>query len=138
MADLSNLKTGKEKEELLLDSCKKYEKAIELDENYSDAFYNWGSSLMKIGIETTDKIQRNEIYQEAEKVLLKGINIGSQYYNLACSYAIQNKRNEALKYLEITLKNNEVTTQYIFDDDDWTLFKNDQDFLNLLEKYKSN
>ena len=138
LADLSNLKTGKEKEELLLDSCKKYEKAIELDENYSDAFYNWGSSLMKIGIETTDKIQRNEIYQEAEKVLLKGINIGSQYYNLACSYAIQNKRNEALKYLEITLKNNEVTTQYIFDDDDWTLFKNDQDFLNLLEKYKSN
>ena len=43
---------------------------------------------------------------------------------------------EALKYLERTLARNEITVEFVEQDEDWKELRNDPDFQDLLSRYK--
>ena len=55
---------------------------------------------------------------------------------MACLYAIRNQKAEALKYLEQTLSRNEITVEFVEQDEDWKELRNDPDFQDLLSRYK--
>ena len=59
---------------------------------------------------------------------LHAIKLGkSDYYNLACGYALLKNKEKALKYLEIALKNEEISVDYVLDDTDWECFLDDNE-----------
>lgn len=53
-------------------------------------------------------------------------------YNLACSFAKANKKDEALKYLEKALKNGFKNKKSILNDPDFSILKKDKSFLKLV------
>ena len=55
---------------------------------------------------------------------------------MACLYAIRNKKEEALKYLERSLERGEISVDFVEKDTDWDGLRDDSDFKNLLSRYK--
>ncbi len=128
---LSKLAEIKQDENLFNQGFEKFKKAAKLNPNSHSVYYNWGSALSHLS-----KLNKDEtLLNEAETVLIKGIDLGSKKYNLACCYALQKKKENALKILQIALENKEINTQFVKDDEDWDSFKNDEDFIALLAKY---
>ena len=55
-------------------------------------------------------------------------------YNLACAYAMKKDKGNALRYLSEALNNKEIKVSFVEDDEDWKFYKNDKEFINLLNK----
>jgi tetratricopeptide (TPR) repeat protein len=128
---LSNLAEINQDENLFYQSFDKFKKAAELNPNAHSVYYNWGSALSRLS-----KLKKDEaVLNEAETVLIKGIHLGSKKYNLACCYALQKKKENALNIIQIALENKEITSQFVENDSDWESYKNDEDFIALLAKY---
>jgi tetratricopeptide (TPR) repeat protein len=128
---LSKLAFITQDENLFYQSFDKFQKAAELNPKAHAVYYNWGSALLRLS-----KLNKDEtVLNESETVLIKGFDLGSKKYHLACCYALQKKKEKALKILQIALENKEETAQFVKDDEDWDNFKNDGDFIALLAKY---
>lgn len=116
----------------------KYDKAIEaykeasiLNPNDEDIFSYWGVALFNLA-----KIRNDEnLYNQALQKLNKAIELGDDYYNLACFYSIRRDKDKALKLLEKVLKNKDIPISHILKDKDWDNFKKDEDFKKLIKKY---
>lgn len=80
--------------------------------------------------------EAEELHKEAIEKYNEAIKHGGESYNLACLYAIRNQKAEALKYLERTLARNEITVEFMEQDEDWKELRNDPDFQDLLSRYK--
>ena len=106
-----------------------YQKASELNLKDKDIFNNWGLALMYLAKQTND----GELYKKAFEILNKAIELGEKSYNLACWYAVQNKKTDALELLAKCLQNKEIEVEFVENDDDWTGLKNDDNFRNILE-----
>ena len=55
---------------------------------------------------------------------------------MACLYAIRNKKEEALKYLERSLSRNEASVEFVEKDKDWDGLRGDSDFKRILSNMK--
>ncbi len=77
------------------------------------------------------------MFSQAENILQKAVDLGGKTYNFSCLFAIQNKKDEALSYLEKSLQNNEIIIDFIEKDKDWNILKEDKDFIDLINKYKN-
>ena len=128
-------KSGNEAEELYKEACKKYDKAITYKQDYHEAYYNWGNALSNLA-KTKSGSEAEELHKEAFEKFKEAIKHGGDAYNLACLYAIRNQKAEALKYLEQTLARNEITVDFVEQDEDWKNLRNDPDFQDLLSRYK--
>ena len=135
LEDLAKTKSGSEAEELYKEACKKYDKAITYKQDYHEAYNNWGVALMDLA-KTKSGSEAEELYKEAFEKYNEAIKYGGNSYNLACLYAIRNQKAEALKYLEQTLARNEITVDFVEQDEDWKNLRNDPDFQDLLSRYK--
>ena len=135
LEDLAKTKSGSEAEELYKEACKKYDKAITYKQDYHEAYNNWGVALMDLA-KTKSGNEAEELYKEAFEKYNEAIKYGGNSYNLACLYAIRNQKAEALKYLEQTLARNEITVDFVEQDEDWKNLRNDPDFQDLLSRYK--
>ena len=133
--DLAKTKSGNEAEELYKEACKKYDKAITYKQDFYDAYYNWGVALMELA-KTKSGNEAEELYKEAFEKYKLAIKYGGDAYNLSCLFAIRNQKAEALKYLEHTLARNEITVDFVEQDEDWKELRNDPDFQDLLSRYK--
>ena len=80
--------------------------------------------------------EAEELYKEAFEKYKLAIKYGGDAYNLSCLFAIRNQKAEALKYLEHTLARNEITVDFVEQDEDWKELRNDPDFQDLLSRYK--
>ncbi len=125
-----------EKEQLYKNSISKYEQAIELDTNYSDAFNNWGSCLSDLAGLTSDLSKKERLYREALEVLKRAVELGGYYYNLACCYALLGEEKEALLTLKGSLEKQEINVAFVEADSDWDRLRDNEDFINLLDKYR--
>lgn len=130
IVDLAKLKND---ESLYLESFEKYKKAVSLDPKKASAFYNWGIAILELA-----KLKNDEsLYLESIEKLTKSVELGGSSYNLACAYALTRDKENALKYLEDTLKKDEeITVQFVENDEDWKGFTEDEDFQSLLAKYR--
>ena len=57
-------------------------------------------------------------------------------YNMACSYAIVDEKIKALNVLERMLERGDVKVDHVISDEDWKDYKDDNDFKNLVNKFR--
>ena len=121
-----------EDENLFNLSFEKYEQASKLNPKKDSIFNNWGTALWDLA-----KLKEDEnLFNLSFKKLSKAIELGGKKYNLACFYAVKNKKKEALELLDDSLKEKEIKASFVLDDEDWILLKEDKDFLKIINKYK--
>lgn len=123
-----------ENELLFWESFENFEKALELNPNNDLASTNWVFGLIKYSniLSHEDSIKvLLEALEKAEKLYL----LGGSPYNLSCIYSLLGDKENALLYLNETLKNELVRVEYVNDDSDWDNYKTDPDFINLLSNY---
>ncbi len=77
-----------------------------------------------------------KLYNEAFEKFQQGIKNGGDFYNLACFYAVRNKKEEALKYLERSLSRRDVSVEIVEKDKDWDGLRDDSDFKRILSNTK--
>ena len=133
---LANLAKTKNDKELFIQSIEKYKKVIEIKPDTHEAFYNWGSNLTRLA-QLKKGVQANSLYVEAIEKFEKSIDLDGNGYNLACLYALRSEKENAFKYLDLSLSKKEVTPDFVVEkDDDWKDYLEDDDFKALIEKYK--
>lgn len=129
---LSNLAKMKDDEKLFNQAFEKYDIATKLNPKDKDIFSYWGTILYTLAkVKDDDK----NLYNQSLEKLNKAIELGDDYYNLACFYSIKRNKKEALELLEKVLNNNEIDASYVEKDEDWDNFKEDEDFKKLIKKY---
>ena len=132
---LATIKSGNEAEELYEKAFEKYKLATTYKQDDHNAYDTWGLALVELA-KTKSGSEAEELYNEAVEKNKLAIKYGGEAYNLACLYAIRNQKAEALKYLEQTLARNEITVDFVEQDEDWKNLRNDPDFQDLLSRYK--
>ena len=135
LCDLAERKFGSESEELYEDAFLKYDQAIQSKPDCHEAYNNWGNALYNLS-KTKSGSKSEELYNEAIKKFQQAIENGGHSYNLACIYAIRNKKEEALKYLERSFLRNEISVEFVMKDKDWSGFYKDFDFNILSRMFK--
>jgi tetratricopeptide (TPR) repeat protein len=135
LGNLAQTKEGKEAEELYNQAFEKFQKAIDIKPDKHEALYNWGTYLGNLA-QTKEGKEAEELYNQAFEKFQKAIEYGASSYNLSCILALQGELGKALKYLEISLSKNEVDVAFVENDEDWINYLEDQEFLNLLNKFK--
>ena len=119
-------------EKLYRQSFEKYETASELNPKNENVYHNWGVALYQLAILKND----DTLFIEAEVVLEKGMQLHGKVYNLACLYSVMQNKIKALELLNQALANKEVTIKQVEGDEDWAHYKDDVDFINLLNSFK--
>lgn len=110
----------------------KYKIATQLRPKANIYFYDWAYSLMELG----KLLQNKKIINEALEKAQTAFDLGGSAYNLACCYALLGDKQNALKYLEISLDNKDYPLEDIKNDQDWSSLRNDPDFIALLKEYE--
>lgn len=91
---------GPKAEELYQNACEKFHIAAQINPDELNIFSSWGLSLIHLA---KLKEEKELLYQEAEKVLLKAEEIkkGAGAYNLACIFALRGDKNKCQEWLKI-------------------------------------
>ena len=113
----------------------KYRHAAQLKPDGYKAYYNWGVALAELA-QLKSGNEAEKLYNEAFEKFQQAIKNGGSSYNLACLYAIRNKKEEALKYLERSLSRREFSVEFVEKDKDWDGLRDDSDFKRILSNMK--
>ena len=135
LMELARTKSGSEAERLYNEAFKKHQKAIDYKSDYYQAYNNWGTALSDLA-KTKSGSEAEELYDKAFEKFQQAIKYGGGSYNLACLYALRNRKEEALKYLDRTLSRGEVSEKLVEEDNDWEALRDDPDFKRLLAQYR--
>ena len=123
----------KQDENLFEQAFEKFEKATQINPEYATAFDGWGIALSCLA-----KIKQDEnLFEQALEKWEKVYEINpKKLYNLSCGYALLGKKEQALHYLEESLKNKTIEIDFVINDDDWKNYLADKDFIDLIDKYR--
>ena len=135
LSDLAKTKSGSEAERLYNEAFEKYQCATEYKPDFHGAYYNWGVALSDLA-KIKSGSEAEKLYNEAFEKYQQAIKYGGGSYNLACLYALRNRKEEALKYLDHVLSRAEVSVKLVEEDNDWNSLRDDPDFKRLLSQYK--
>ena len=137
LSDLAKTKSGSEAEKLYHEAFEKYQWAIEYKPDFYDAYNNWGTALIYLAQIKSDS-EAEELCDEAIEKYQQAILYGGDpsTYILACLYALRNRKEEALKYLDHALSREEVSVKLVEEDNDWNSLRDDPDFKRLLSRHK--
>ena len=132
---VAQTKSGVEAEALYKDSFEKYHYATQLKPDKHEAYYNWGFALTLLA-QTRSGVEAEKLYNKAFEKFQQAVKNGGSSYYLACLYAVRNKKEEALEYLERSLSRNEVSVKFVEKDKDWDGLRGDSDFKRILSNTK--
>ena len=133
--NLAQTKSGVEAGALYNESFEKYHQATQIKPDYHEAYDNWGMALSRLAqLKSGSEVEK--LYNEAFEKFQQGIKNGGDFYNLACFYAVRNKKEEALKYLERSLSRRDVSVEIVEKDKDWDGLRDDSDFKRILSNTK--
>ena len=135
LSDLAKTKSGSEAERLYNEAFEKYQCATEYKPDFYGAYYNWGVALSDLA-KIKSGSEAEKLYNEAFEKYQQAIKYGGGSYNLACLYALRNRKEEALKYLDHVLSRAEVSVKLVEEDNDWNSLRDDPDFKRLLSRHK--
>ncbi|PJI23165.1 SIR2 family protein [Prevotella intermedia] len=133
--NLAQTKSDVEAEALYNAAFEKYHQATQIKPDYHEAYNNWGVALSGLA-QLKSGSEAEKLYNEAFEKYQQAIKNGGDFYNLACLYAVRNKKEEALKYLERSLSRNEVSVEFVEKDKDWDGLRGDSDFKRILSNTK--
>jgi tetratricopeptide (TPR) repeat protein len=135
LGNLARIKKGKEVEVLYQQAFEKFQKAIEIKPDFHPPYYNWGAYLIALA-KTKEGNDTQELYKMAYEKSHLALKYGCESYYFSCSLALIGKKEEALKYLNISLAKNEIEVDFVEKDEDWKDYLKDEDFIKLIKKYK--
>ena len=135
LVNLAETKSGSEAEKLYNEAIEKYQEAIMYRLDLYQAYNNWGNALMKLA-RTKSGSEAKELYDEVIDKYQQAIKYGGRSYKLARLYALGNRKEDALKYLDRALSRGEVSVKLPEEDNDWDALRDDPDFKRLLSQYK--
>lgn len=135
LRNLAQTKSGSKAEDLYNDAIDKYQKATESTLDSHEVYNNWGVALMELAKIKSDS-EAEGLYDEAIEKYQQAIKYGGHSYNLACLYALRNRKEDALKYLDLTLSRGEVSVEFVEEDNDWEALRDDLGFKRLLSRHK--
>ena len=135
LGNLAKTKEGKEAEELYNQAFDKYQKTIDIKPDDHQAYDNWGVTLIELAKIKEGK-ESESLHNQAFDKYQKAIEHGGSSYNLSCIYAVRGNKEQALKYLNISLSKNEIDVDFVEKDEDWKEYSNDNEFLSLLKRFK--
>ncbi len=135
LRSLAQTKSGSKAEFLYNKAIDKYQKATESTLDSHEIYNNWGVALMELAKIKSDS-EAEGLYDEAIEKYQQVIKYGGHSYNLACLYALRNRKEDALKYLDLTLSRGEVSVKLVEEDNDWNSLRDDPDFKRLLSRHK--
>ena len=134
LSGLAKTKTSSNAERLYNEAIYKYQEAIKNKPDYHQAYNNWGNALIYLAQIKSDSEAEN-LYDEAIEKYLQAIEYGGDsFYNLACLYVLRNRKEEALKYLDLALSRGEVSVEFV--ENGWNGMRDDPDFKRLLAQYR--
>ena len=134
LGELAKTKEGKEAGQLYNQSFEKFQKAIDIKPDSSEAYYNWGTILGDLAKTKTEN-ESEQLYNQSFEKCQRAVELGGKCYNLACLYALNQNKKDALIYLDKSLSKGEVKANFVKNDIDWKIFLEDSDFLEIIEKY---
>jgi len=129
---LNNLGRLTNNPEYYLQACEKYAIVTTIDQKNSFHLINWTNTILKLYHLTQEK----NLLEEALEKAAKAYKLDSNPYNMACVHALKEDKEKALKYLEICLENKQVPIDHIDKDNDWDFYRDDSDFIVLLDRYR--
>ncbi len=132
--DWAQTKEGEEADNLFRESSDKYKQALSIKPDMHETYYNWGITLADWA-RTKEGEEAEELFTAIDKYK-QALKFGDEAYNLACVYALMKNRIDAFHYLDMSLANNEITSQFVLNDEDWKSYENDKEFLDILNKYQ--
>lgn len=135
LTSLAQVKSEVEAEALYTESFEKFQKAVQSKPDYHEAYDNWGMALSGLA-QLKSNSEAEKLYNEAFEKYQQAIKNGGKFYNLACLYAIRNKKEEALKYLERSLSRHDVSVEMVEKDKDWDGLRDDSGFKRILSNTK--
>jgi putative tetratricopeptide repeat-containing domain protein len=122
-----------EAKKLYKQASDKYQEAVKYKSDYYASYYNWGVTLEFLAeLESGD--EKEYLINEAIEKYLQAIKYGGRSYNLARLYALGNRKEEALKYLDHALSRGEVSVEFV--ENGWNGMRDDPDFKRLLSRHK--
>jgi len=134
LGNLAATQAGGEAEAMYRQALDKYQKAIEIQPNDHQAYNNWGNALLNLA-----KIQSGgeaeALYRKALEKCQKAVDLGGSCYNLACTYALMQNKDNALLHLNRSLENKQIKPEFVTADTDWAGFLDDEDFKAVINRY---
>ncbi|MBL4774282.1 MAG: hypothetical protein JKX98_12110 [Alcanivoracaceae bacterium] len=85
---------------------------------------------------TKEGKESEQLYKQAFDKFKKAIEYGASSYNLSCTYALKKEKENALRYLNISILNNEIDIDFVENDEDWQYYLKDIEFIELLNSYR--
>ncbi|AEI48501.1 Tetratricopeptide TPR_1 repeat-containing protein [Runella slithyformis DSM 19594] len=105
-------------------AIKSCQNAIDIKSDYHEAYNNMGVSYANLG----QKGQALQCY-------LKSQALGGDAYNLACWYAVEGQKTEALRWLRQALDKQQISLTHLAQDADWDGLREDAEFKALVANY---
>ncbi len=122
-----------EAKKLYKQASDKYQEAVKYKSDYYASYYNWGVTLEFLAeLESGD--EKEYLINEAIEKYLQAIKYGGRSYKLARLYALGNRKEDALKYLDRALSRGEVSVEFV--ENGWNGMRDDPDFKRLLAQYR--
>ena len=135
LTEQARTKSVSEAEALYNEAFEKYREVTKYKLDCHDAYNSWGVALAELA-QLKSGSEAEKLYNEAFEKYQQAIKNGGSYYNLACLYAIRNKKEEALKYLERSLSRHDVSVEIVEKDKDWDGLRDDSDFKRIFSNTK--
>ncbi|MDW7690925.1 hypothetical protein R9C00_20785 [Flammeovirgaceae bacterium SG7u.111] len=136
LAKLAKVKTEEELESYYQQVLSgQFEKGVAIKPDLPELFEIWATFLLKLANITKRKSARSLIQKAIEKGK-KSLELGGSCYNLSCGLALLDEKKEAFHYLNLSLKNKDIKTDFVLNDEDWSSFLEDEEFKAIIGKYK--
>ena len=133
LSGLAYKKFGSEKEKHYYEAIDKYQEAVKYKSDYHASYYNWGVTLEFLAqLKSGD--EKEMLINEAIDKYQQAIKYGGRSYKLARLYALGNRKEDALKYLDLALSRGEVSVEFV--ENGWIGLRDDPDFKRLLSRHK--
>lgn len=120
------------KEKYFIEAFEKFNQAKDLGPLDMNIYNNWGTAYVKLADIKNESI----LYDYALNKYTKARNLGFNYSYICKLYCHKGDKENTLKYLDLCLEEGSLTRLEVLNDKEWPNFKDDIDFINILNKYQ--
>ncbi len=135
LGKIGDIKNEEEKYKTYKEAIIKFRKAIEINPENDMSYTNLVFALIKLSLFEKNNEKKNELLNEAEKILLKNVKLEITYYYFAYIYILKNDKDRAFEYLEKALIDKEITFDVVKNDKNFKDLRDDERYIELKKKY---